>query len=90
MPQRIEAHDPSRPLYLDPSAVEAPEVAIGNATREALRMVDVLQEMLQSLGRLLGEQTDKQRIVETRRIEDILDRLNTAIRSYLVGLDRSH
>jgi phosphate:Na+ symporter len=87
MPQRIEAHDPSRPLYLDPSAVEAPEVAIGNATREALRMVDVLQEMLQSLGRLLGEQTDKQRIVETRRIEDILDRLNTAIRSYLVGLD---
>ncbi len=87
LPPRIEAHDPSRPLYLDPAAAEAPAVALGNATREALRMVDVLDEMLQGLGRVLGEQTDKQRIVETRRIDDILDRLNTAIRSYLVSLD---
>lgn len=87
MPQRVEAQDPSRPLYLDPTAVEAPAVALGNATREALRMVDVLDEMLQGLGRVLDEKTDKQRIVETRRIDDILDRLNTAIRSYLVSLD---
>ncbi|QAY95646.1 Na/Pi cotransporter [Methylovirgula ligni] len=87
LPQRVEAQDPSRPLYLDPAAAEAPAVALGNATREALRMVDVFDEMLQGFGRALDEKTDKQRIVETRRIDDILDRLNTAIRSYIVGLD---
>src|SRR5205085_2548439 len=34
MPARVDAADPSRPLYLDPAAIETPVVAIGGAARE--------------------------------------------------------
>jgi phosphate:Na+ symporter len=86
LPARIEAQDPSRPLYLDPGAVETPAIALGNAAREALRMIDVLDEMLSGMLNALG-QSDRQKIVETRRMDDILDRLNSAIKDYLIALD---
>jgi phosphate:Na+ symporter len=86
LPARIEAQDPSRPLYLDPAAVETPPIALGNAAREALRMIDVLDEMLSGVAQALG-QSDRQKIVETRRMDDILDRLGNAIKDYLIALD---
>ncbi|MFZ0559645.1 MAG: Na/Pi cotransporter family protein [Methylovirgula sp.] len=86
LPARIEPQDPSRPLYLDPAATETPAIALGNAAREALRMIDVLDEMLQGVAQALA-QTDRQKIVETRRMSDILDRLNGAIAAYLIALD---
>ena len=46
IPNRIEAADPSRPLYLDSAARELPPVALAGAAREALRMADVLEAML--------------------------------------------
>jgi phosphate:Na+ symporter len=49
-------------------------------------MIDVLDEMLSGLLNALG-QSDRQKIVETRRMDDILDRLNTAIKAYLIALD---
>jgi phosphate:Na+ symporter len=86
LPGRIEPQDPSRPLYLDPAAAEMPAIALGNAAREALRMADVLDEMLNGMLNALG-QSDRQKIAETRRMDDILDRLNTAIKAYLIALD---
>lgn len=86
LPARIEAQDPSRPLYLDAAAAESPPVALANAAREALRMIDVLDEMLKGLAQALT-QSDRQKIAETRRMDDILDRLNTAIKAYLIALD---
>ncbi len=86
LPARIEAQDPSRPLYLDPGAGETPAIALGNATRETLRMIDVLDEMLNGVAHALA-QSDRQQIGETRRMDDILDRLNSAIKAYLIGLD---
>ena len=86
LPARVDPADPSRPLYLDEAASETPVVALGGAAREALRLADVLEAMLAGLadGLLRG---DRRRIVEARRLDDVLDRLNAAIRSYLVGLD---
>ena len=43
LPNRVEASDPSRPLYLDAAAIGSPSIALGHAVREALRMVDVLE-----------------------------------------------
>lgn len=86
LPTRIEAQDPSRPLYLDPAAAETPAIALGNAAREALRMIDVLDEMLSGVANALG-QSDRQKIIETRRMDDILDRLHSAINDYLIALD---
>ena len=86
LPARMAAEDPARPLYLDPSAFETPVVALGGAAREALRLADVLEAML--LGfRDATEKNDRRRISETKRLDDVLDRLNTAIKAYLTTLD---
>jgi phosphate:Na+ symporter len=86
LPMRIDPADPSRPLYLDPAARETPIVALGGAAREALRMVDVLESMLIGL-RDTFERADRRQIGDTKRLDDILDTLNTAIKAYLTSLD---
>ena len=68
-PARINAQDPSRPLYLDEAARETPVVAIGAATREALRLADVLELMLHaSLDAFATD--DRRRVSEARRMDE--------------------
>ncbi|HEY7578739.1 MAG TPA: Na/Pi cotransporter family protein [Acetobacteraceae bacterium] len=85
LPTRLDAEDPSRPRYLDQSALESPPIALGAAARESLRMADALEAMLSGAGEVLGS-TDRRRITEVRRLDDILDRLNAAIKRYISGL----
>jgi len=85
-PARVDAPDPTRPLYLDEVAREAPAVAIGAAAREALRLADMLEAMLLA-ARDAFAADDRKRIAEARRMDDVLDRLNSAIKAYLTGLD---
>jgi len=86
LPARVEAADPSRPRYLDLAAVENPAIALAAAAREALRMADALEGMLGGAGEVLGA-TDRRRLGEVRRLDDVLDRLNRAIRDYLSALE---
>jgi phosphate:Na+ symporter len=86
LPARVVADDPSRPRYLDPTALESPPIALGAAAREALRMADALEAMLTRAGEVLAS-TDRRRLGEVRRLDDVLDRLNTAIKGYLTALD---
>jgi phosphate:Na+ symporter len=85
LPARAAA-DPGRPLYLDEGARAMPAIALAGAAREALRMADVLEAILQGAsGALKGG--DRRRLAETRRLDDVLDRLNRAIKTYLAALD---
>ena len=86
LPDRTDPADPARPLYLDPAAKETPIVALGAASREALRLADVLEDMLLGVNAGLAK-GDRRLLVETRRREDILDKLNIAIKSYLTSID---
>ena len=86
LPPQIDPADPSRLLYLDDSAKETPIVALGGAAREALRLTDVLDDMLRGARDALVND-DRKSITETRRLDDILDRLNTAIKTYLTSID---
>jgi phosphate:Na+ symporter len=86
LPARADADDPSQPRYLDPTALESPPVALAAARREALRMADALEAMLTDAGAALVG-TDRGRITAVRRLDDVLDRLNGAIKSYLTTLD---
>ncbi|MDE1148891.1 MAG: Na/Pi cotransporter family protein [Azospirillaceae bacterium] len=86
LPARVDASDPGRPLYLDASAQGTPVVALGNAAREALRLIDVLEGMMQGLRDALDD-GDRRRMAETKRMDDVLDRLNAAIKAYLSALD---
>jgi phosphate:Na+ symporter len=85
LPARVDPADPSRPLYLDPAAIEVPMVALGAATREALRMADALEGMLQGFRDAL-QRPDRRQLSELKRLDDVLDTLNTAIKSYMTSL----
>jgi phosphate:Na+ symporter len=85
-PARVAAPDPSRPLYLDESARGTPVVAIGAAAREALRLADILETMLYAARDALASD-DRRKVADARRMDDLVDRLNTAIKTYLTGLD---
>ena len=63
-----------------------PAVALAVAAREALRMGDVLDAMLQG-GLDALHRGDRKHIAETKRMDDILDRLNSAITAYLTRID---
>ena len=86
MPARVSLADPSRPLYLDEAALEAPSLALGHAAREALRMVDVLDSMIESAADAL-RLGDREAMARARRQDDVLDALNAEIKRYLTRLD---
>jgi phosphate:Na+ symporter len=86
LPTQINQADPGRPMYLDPTARETPIVAIGGAVREALRLADVLETMLAGLREAFAK-GDRRQISETKRLDDILDSLNTAIKAYITSID---
>jgi phosphate:Na+ symporter len=86
LPARAQAADPGAPLYLEPLARETPVIALGAASREALRMADALETMLAGL-KASFEKADRKGIGELRRADDVLDRLNRAIKAYVTGLD---
>ena len=78
--------DPAAPLYLDSAARETPLVALGGAAREALRLADVLEEMLHGAHDALVK-NDRRLIEMTRDRDDVLDSLNTAIKKYLTSIE---
>lgn len=86
MPPAPASADPGRPLYLDPLSLSVPVVALGAATREALRLADILEQALLATRDALSE-GDRRRISEARRLDDVIDRINRAIRNYLSSLD---
>lgn len=84
-----ERPDPGQPMYLDSKAQETPALALAAAAREALRMADALEMMLQS-GMAGLRKGDRKRMNETRRLDASLDNLDHAIKQYLVALDQEH
>ncbi len=86
LPARVEPDDPGQPRYLDQTALELPPVALAAAGREALRMADALEAMLNGAADAMTG-TDRRRIAEVRRLVKVLEKLNSAIRTYLTSLD---
>ena len=86
LPAHITQADPGQPIYLDPIARDTPVVALGGAAREALRLADVLDTMLTGLREVFVK-GDRRKISETKRLDDVLDKLNTAIKAYLTSLE---
>jgi phosphate:Na+ symporter len=78
--------DPSRPVYLDEAARETPALALAGAAREALRMADVTEAMLRGALDAL-DRGDRKQLAATKGLDNVLDRLNGAIKVYLTALD---
>lgn len=84
LPERPAAADPARPLYLDPLAQRVPAVALGAAAREALRLTDILEELLGAARDTLGARRPP---AGSKALDEALSRLAQAIRAWLAALD---
>jgi len=86
LPERPDPDAPDAPRFLEAAPGKAPAAALGSAAREALRLADVLEEMLNGLAQALGH-ANRRRIEETKRLDDVLDGLTSAIKNYLLAID---
>ncbi len=87
LPDQPKTADPGTPVYLDPSAVGAPAVALVCAAREVLRMGDLIEAMLrQSMTALLTN--DRKLVAEVSRMDDAVDSLNEAVKLYVTRMTR--
>jgi phosphate:Na+ symporter len=87
MPDRPDEDDPSKPRYLDPSALTTPALAIGCAAREAMRVGDVVEQMLAGVLTVL-KTNDRALAERLRQMDDVVDDLYTAIKLYLTQISR--
>src|SRR5690606_19627183 len=78
--------DPSEPIYLDTAAREVPEVALGGAAREVLRLADTLEKMLVGARDALAS-NDRKISDSVRELDDVLDGLNQAVNAFLTSFD---
>ncbi len=85
VPDRPEEETRFRTRYLDDRFADQPALAIGQATREALRMADIAQGMLRDAAAVF--RTDSQELLEdVERRDDQLDYLEREIKLYLTRL----
>lgn len=75
------------PLYLDPRVLETPALALGQATREILRMGDIVYGMLRGVMEVFKKNDEdlRSRIVED---DDKVDLLEESITPYLTKLSQ--
>ena len=87
LPARAAPNDPAMPLYLDSAAIRTPAVALANAARETLRIVDVVEKMLAGTQDALhGDH--RHRIAETSQLDDVVDRLHQSLQRYIALIAR--
>jgi len=73
---------PARQKYLDPTAIDTPTVALACATRELLRMADLVETMLRGVIDALGD-SDRKQVTRLSSLDDDVDSLHEAIKLYL-------
>lgn len=80
----LDAH--LKPKHLDVSALDTPTLALANAAREALRIGDAMEQMMDGLKKVMhGEPREEK---ELRRMADDINVLYTAIKLYLARMPK--
>jgi phosphate:Na+ symporter len=85
LPTKHKPADVTDPLYLEESALDTPYLALTNASREALRMADLVDVMLRQFHKT-ATGGDTQTIKEMVRAGKTLDRLQEGVKAYLTRL----
>jgi phosphate:Na+ symporter len=87
LPTRVQETDPSRPRYLDESALETPSLALADAARETLHMGDIVEIMLRQVMAAMMT-NDRSLVDQVSRMDNSVDGLDEAIKLYLTKLTR--
>ena len=87
LPSRLLETDPTRPRYLDESALETPSLALADASRETLRMGDAVETMLRKVMTAMMT-NDRALVDQVSKMDNVVDGLDEAIKLYLTKLTR--
>ena len=87
LPDRPLPVDRGEARYLDDAALDEPVVALANATRETLRIADILSEMLHGAMATL-RRNDRDHRTKVSAMDDIVDRLFDQTKLYLTKVSR--
>src|SRR5450631_1942386 len=87
LPNRLPEADPSRPRYLDDSALETPSLALADAARETLHMGDQVEIMLRKVMAAIMT-NDRALVDQVSRMDNTVDSLDEAIKLYVTKLTR--
>ncbi len=85
LPAKQKSTDVTDPLYLDETALDTPYLALTNASREALRMADLVEVMLCQFNKVATD-GNPEAIKDLVRAGKVLDRLQEAVKAYLTQL----
>lgn len=80
-----EGRERFKPKFLDPRALQTPALAFGQATREFLRMAEIVGEMLKDSLEVYRHQ-DLELLTKVEARDDQVDILNREIRFYLARM----
>jgi phosphate:Na+ symporter len=87
LPEKKQPSDAAMPRYLDEAALDTPPLTLANAAREAIRMGDMVEVMLRDvMSALLNN--DRKLATEVSRMDNVVDRLDEAIKLYITKLTR--
>ncbi len=87
LPEKKRPEDASAPRYLDEAVLDNPPLALANAARETLRMGDAVEAMLREVMAALIN-NDRKLIADVSRMDNVVDRLDDAIKLYVTKLTR--
>jgi phosphate:Na+ symporter len=87
LPAAPAANEPGKPQYINAAALGTPSIALADAAREVLRMVDIVESMLRMfLGAL--QQDDRKLLSKLGAMDDTLDQLHNAVKLHLTAISR--
>lgn len=85
LPSSSAADDPGKPQYIQTSSHPAPGVALANAAREVLRMVDMVESMLHLFFGALQDD-DRKLLSRLSTMDTALDNLHRAVKLHVTAL----
>jgi phosphate:Na+ symporter len=77
--------DEAAPRYLEPAGPGMPAVALANARREALRLADMVERMLDASALAFAAE-DRDAAKAVAGMDDVVDRLHRAVLAYLAAI----
>jgi len=86
-PEKVDPADPGVPRYLNEEAIVTPAIALSDAVRETLRIVDLVESMLDRVMTALLS-NDKSAAGLISGMDDVVDRLERSVRLYIARLTR--
>ena len=87
IPEEEDDSDESKPMSLDKSSLENPQVALVNAEREVLRMGEIVERMFRNTFIAL-KKNDVELAKRTRKMDHVANKFYDEIKLYLTRLSR--